>query len=196
MLCAKFILVAFSAFIAVSAAPRAGALRRQSESRIFLLDERGIKMDLKLAEGKVPQLIIWMLERQSTLFMSMMNLKEDKRAAHLGDGHHPWFRGSLTQVSPCPGSAADPAPRRTGMLRPAQMISIIPHDDRRTSYPRIGIPKSIGLDSLRNRGKTEKFIRLSSSDAFRIRESVASGLPSDGLDPTQFGAGVFGHLSN
>ncbi|KAJ7588595.1 hypothetical protein C8J56DRAFT_1164442 [Mycena floridula] len=31
MLCAKFILAAFSTFIVVSAAPRARALRRQSE---------------------------------------------------------------------------------------------------------------------------------------------------------------------
>ncbi|KAJ7585876.1 hypothetical protein C8J56DRAFT_891738 [Mycena floridula] len=68
MLCAKFILTAFSAFITVSVAPGAGALRRQSEFRIFLLDEHGIKMDASSAESKVSRLTIWMLKKPITLF--------------------------------------------------------------------------------------------------------------------------------
>ncbi|KAJ7585867.1 hypothetical protein C8J56DRAFT_891728 [Mycena floridula] len=125
MLCAKFIFAAFSAFVAVSAAPGAGALRRQSESRIFLLDEDGIKIDPSSAERKVPRFNIWMLKDPILLSSYIWFI---------------WF---------------------VYLVRSPSMVPWF-----------------------------SDLICLSSSDG------VPNGLPSDGLDPTESGDGVFGHLSN
>ncbi|KAJ7588604.1 hypothetical protein C8J56DRAFT_1025900 [Mycena floridula] len=184
MLTAKLILAAFSALIAVQPLPELQLYdvkvkeTYQEEvgkwldfkallSRIFLLDERGIRMDPGSAERKVPQLTIWTLERRSTLFVGLsfvsaiigsevfrdllcgmeqltnMNMKEDEPPAHLGYGHSaPW-----TQFSHRAGSAYS-APRRTSLPRAAQEQQTPHHAGfgmprrRRSAYPapRIGIP--------------------------------------------------------
>ncbi|KAJ7585839.1 hypothetical protein C8J56DRAFT_891704 [Mycena floridula] len=158
---AKFILAAFSAFITASAAPGAGALRRHSEfgigiwadgaiSKILLLDERDIKMDLRSAESKVSRLTIWMLERQSTLFVrlsflhiSMFNMKEDGPPAHLNIScRNPmlamgWLARVLA-INPyiySPFLNAVQALRRIGILTPRRAGSLYPAP-RRIIKPR------------------------------------------------------------
>ncbi|KAJ7585865.1 hypothetical protein C8J56DRAFT_1086004 [Mycena floridula] len=120
MLTAKFILAAFSAFIAVSAAPGAGAQRRQSEDTLV---------------GRVWYQIGSELGRKQVAFQH--NEREEGWATRPSEIRSLGDRPTPSRVGSAYLALQDqPTPRRVGSAYPAPRIGI-----SRLWYNRLDIPK-------------------------------------------------------